>query len=254
MTENGIPLTGGGGGGGGYDSTSSWGRGGGGAIGGSGGAGGGDPFGMQKLQLAMQQLQEQQREFNVGQQAQQTSAQQAATGVTNLVNEYNQAYAQSVNEYTQRYNQMIGLVDSTSGQQAADIRSQYQNQASAGMQNLQRLGMGNTTLGSNMKLGVQGQQSAALNRLADMMNQTKLGVMQGKKSMNDLAPDKSLLLAALSQGGGAAGAYGGQITQALGGLDLGTSFGNPSQEVHQDVPAAGASYSSVGPHPNNQLF
>lgn len=186
----------------------------------SGGGGGASASGM-NYQLGLQQLQEQIREFNVQDQARKASAQQAAGGITSLVNEYNQAYAQAVNQYTQDYNQMLGLVQTTTGQQAADIRTQYGNQSAAGIQNLQRLGMGNTTLGTNLKVGVQGQESQALNRLADLMNQQTLGVIAGHKTVSQLAPDPSIVMSALSQGQGASGNYGGLLTQAMGGLGYG---------------------------------
>jgi hypothetical protein len=178
--------------------------------------------------------QERIREFDIGQRnyEQQLADQKAAaasmgTGLSNLVNEYNRAYAQSRADNENRYNQMLGIADKTTGQQQADVISQFQKGQASGMQNLQRLGMANTTLGASLQQGVQREQSAALNRLADTMQQTKLGIIGSKKTDRELAPDSTLLQAALSQLG-QTGAYG---TGALGGVFGGTSAAQPSVPV-----------------------
>ena len=173
-----------------------------------------------QAKTAQKSLDEQIREYDTGQKALQTSAGQAASGITNLVNEYNQAYATAKGEYEQRYNQMLGVVDSTTGQQAADINTQYGQQSAKNTQNLARLGMGNTTVGNTLALGTQSQQSQALNRLADTMQATKLGIISGHETDKELAPDNSALLAGISSGTSAAGSYGGTITQALSGLNF----------------------------------
>ena len=166
---------------------------------------------------AEQQIQMQQQQYA----AQQQSAQLAAGGLANLVNEYNQSYAQAKGEYEQRYQQMLGIAQNTTGQQAEDVRSQYAQQSANGMQNLQRLGLGNTTVGNTLNLGIQNQQSQALNRLADQMQQTQLGIIGGKKTDAELAPDNSAILAALKQAQQTSGVYGGSITAALSGLGFG---------------------------------
>ena len=201
--------------GGGASAANNWGAKSGGA---SSGGGSNDAGAQLNYMLGMEKLAEQMREFNTTTGAKQSSAQQAAGGVTNMVNEYNQAFAQAKGEYEQRYQQMLGIADATTGQQQADVRSQYGQQAAAGMQGIQRLGMGNTTLGTTMKEGLQGQQSQALNRLADQMQATKLGIIGGHKTASELAPNSDLLKAGISAGTSAAGEYGGTITQALGGI------------------------------------
>jgi hypothetical protein len=172
-------------------------------------------------QTALKQLAEQTREFNVGQQAQQNSAIQAAQGLTGMVNAYNQSYAQAVQQYTQTYNSMLGLIGDVGGQQAADINTQYGNLNSTTMQNLQKLGMGNTTVGSSLQQGNQRQQSLALNSLANQINQQYLGVMSNRKTNAELAPSTALLQSALGQAQSSTGNYGGLLTEALGGLNFG---------------------------------
>ena len=184
-----------------------------------GGSGGGDAAAQLSYQQAMAQLAEQTREYNTTAAAQQASAGQAATGITNLVNQYNQAYAQAVSSYNQTYNQMLGVAQSTTGQQQADVRSQYAAQAASGMQNLQRQGMGGSTVGAVENLGIQNQQSQALNRLADTMQQTELGIMANKKTNQQLAPSTTLIQSALNQMGNY-GPYGGTGPQALSALNF----------------------------------
>ena len=189
----------------------------GGSIGGSGG-GSANQGSQLNYQLGMAQLQQQIAEWNQTQTAQQTSAQQSGQGIAALVNEYNQTYAQAVNQYTQDYNKMLGIASTTSGQQAADIRAQYAQQGATGMQNLQRLGLGNTTLSANNALGAQRGQSAALNTLADQQQAIQLGIIGGHKTNAQLAPDISLLQTAIGQGQNASGVYGGTIGKALTGI------------------------------------
>lgn len=172
---------------------------------------------------AQANLDEQIRQYNTEQNARRTSAIQGGEGLVNLVNEYNRSYAQARYDYEQRYNQMLGIADSTTSQQQADVRAQYAGQRSTGMQKLQRLGMANTSLTSSMQQGLQRGESDSLNRLADTMQQTKLGIIGSKKTAQELAPSRDMILAALAQAQGASGSFGGQLTKALGALDQGLS-------------------------------
>jgi hypothetical protein len=165
--------------------------------------------------LSKQQFGEQQRQFNTGQSnyeaqvlAQQNASKQAGAGLSSLLNTYNQTYAQNRAENESRYNQMLGIADQTTGQQAADIRSSYGKQAASGMQNLQRLGMQNTTLAPTMKAGIQREESNSLNRLADTMQGTKLGIIASHKTDRELAPDSTLLQSAMSNINSQGGVYG----------------------------------------------
>ncbi len=125
------------------------------------------------------------------------------TGLQNLVQGYNTAYEQARRANEQRYQQllagadesiaqrraagqeMLGTLGSISQQEAADIRSEYGQQRSNIMQQLARQGMSGTTVAPTMSLGVQREQSAALNRLADMFARTKLGVQSQEAAAMD---------------------------------------------------------------------
>jgi hypothetical protein len=125
--------------------------------------------------------------------------------------------AKAANE--QRYQQMLGIADTTTGQRAADIRSSYAEQGAQQQQNLARLGMSGTTIAPTMQMGVQREQQSALNRLADQMQQTKLGIIERRE---DEYPKSDVILAltkAMMQGGGAAGAGG--LLEALGTMKVG---------------------------------
>jgi hypothetical protein len=132
--------------------------------------------------LAVDQAKEEKRQFNLkyglyqgllGQQ------QQVQGGMNSLLDQYNNAYnaAKAANE--QKYQQQLGLVNQVSGQQKADTIAGFNKQRADSMQQLARLGMANTTIAPTVQAGIQREQSGALNRLADQMLGTKLGVMQG---------------------------------------------------------------------------
>jgi hypothetical protein len=132
--------------------------------------------------VQQQQIDEQKREFDqkyglykdwMAQYNQQVG------GFNNLLNQYNTAYAQANAQNEQKYNQQLGLTDQNSGQQRADVISASEKQNSDAMQNLARLGMSNTTVGSTLQQGNLRERNAALNRVADSTLQQKLGVMQG---------------------------------------------------------------------------
>jgi hypothetical protein len=109
--------------------------------------------------------------------------------VTDIANEYQRAFAEAKAANEAKYKESLGLVDKTSGQQAADVRSDYTKQRSSALQNLARSGMSGTTVGSTLSKGLGREETSALNRLADQLLQTKLGVMQNFKYE---APDTSI--------------------------------------------------------------
>jgi hypothetical protein len=100
-------------------------------------------------------------------------------GINDLLNSYNAAYNTAKAQNEQKYQSQLGLVDSVTGQKRADTISNYEKQSADAMQNLARLGMANTTVGATTKAGVKREMQSELNRLADQMAGTKLGVMQG---------------------------------------------------------------------------
>jgi len=160
-----------------------------------------EQWGMQK-QLYQQQLE---------------SARQGAAGLTSLVDSYNTAYTEAKAANENRYNQMLGIADQTTGQRLADVRSDYGQQQSNAMQALARLGMGNTTVGNAMRAGTEREKQSALNRVADEMQGTKLGIMERR---TDSYPDQNLIVA-LAQALGSSGVGLGGSIQALGNMKLG---------------------------------
>jgi hypothetical protein len=137
---------------------------------------------------------------------QQAAGRASQGAMSRLVNQYNQAYGQARTANERRYQQLLGIADQTTGQRAADIRSDYASRESDIMQNLARLGMANTTVAPTMALGVEREQQSALNRLADQMQGTKLGIIERR---TDRYPDANVLTSLASmmgQGGGGASA------------------------------------------------
>lgn len=174
--------------------------------------------------LGMAQLQEQIRQYNTNIAAQQTSAKQAEGGLVNLVNEYNTAYSQAKAGYDQRYNQMLGIAQSTTNQQATDTRSQYAQLNASAQQGLQRQGMGGSTVGNTLAIGNQNNQSQALNRLADQMQQTQLGIIGGYDATGKTwAPSQAGITDLIQATAGSTGNYGGLLGTALGGLTAGST-------------------------------
>jgi len=159
--------------------------------------------GKQTIALQEQQLAEQQRQWNerlglyrdwLGQQKEGTG------GISNLYSAYQNQFAEAQAANEAKYKAQLGLVDQTSGQQAADIRSSYGKQRSSALQNLARTGLSNTTVGSTVTQGLQREESSSLNRLADQLLGTKLGVMQGFNYQTpDTGPLQSLIAALAPQ-------------------------------------------------------
>lgn len=122
--------------------------------------------------------------------------QAVAESLSGLVEGYNQAFGQARRANEQRYQQMLriadqdyarsagvreqmrGVAEQTTGQRAADIRSgAYEEEANV-MQRLRQLGMSGTTVAPTLKGGIKTRMEESLNRLADTMQQTKLGIMR----------------------------------------------------------------------------
>lgn len=98
-------------------------------------------------------------------------------GVQSLVDTYNQAFNAAKQEQDLRRQQQLGLLDTTTGQRAADINTQFMNQQSSQLQGLSRLGMANTSAANTIRSGNTRERMSSLNRLADEMQQSKLSVL-----------------------------------------------------------------------------
>jgi len=136
---------------------------------------------------------------------QQGLAGQMGEGLSGMVSQYNQAYGEAKTANEQRYQQMLGIADQTTGQRQADITSAYGQKSSGIMQRLAKLGMANTTVAPTMQMGVDREREAALDRSADQMQQTKLGIMERRTDEYPKSDIIMQLAQALGQGGGAGG-------------------------------------------------
>lgn len=127
-------------------------------------------------------------------------------GMGSMVSEYNRAYGAARTANEQRYQQMLNIAGQTTGQRAADIRSAYGQRESGIMQQLARTGMANTTVAPTMGLGIERERQSALNRLADQMQQTKLGIIERRK---DAYPEMAPVASAIQQVGAGLGGRAG---------------------------------------------
>ena len=134
---------------------------------------------------------------------------EAVSGVDRLVESYNQAYSEARGANEARYQQLLGITDQTTGQRAADIRSDASEERSDLQQGLARTGLSNTTVSPTLTAGVRRREQESLNRLADQMQGTKLGIIERRE---DQYPDSASLQASLS---GLSEGYGGKGVSAL---------------------------------------
>ena len=140
-----------------------------------------------------------------------------AQGLKSLVSGFNQAYGQAKAANEARYQQLLNIASQTTQQRVADIKTAFGQRMSGVMQQLARLGMSNTTIAPTMQMGVEREQQSSLDRLADTMQQTKLGIIEGRE---DPYPDRSSIESIIA---GVGSQYGGgqglqPMLQALAGL------------------------------------
>jgi len=142
----------------------------------------------------------------------------AGTSLSKLINQYNQGWAEAKAANEARYQQGLGIIDQTTGQREADIRSDYAGQRSDIMQQLARTGMGNTTIAPTLGLGVEREKQSALNRLADSLQGTKLGWIERRE---DEYPESDMIVSLINQlGKGSGGQSGSQVYSALGNMRI----------------------------------
>jgi len=143
----------------------------------------------------------------------------AAAGVGDsmqqMIDNYNRAYGEAKDVNEARYQQQLGIADATTGQRMADVSSAFGRQGSDIAQRLAGLGMSNTTVAPTMQLGVERERQSALNRTADEMQQTKLGIIGARE---DRFPDLGSLQSTL------AGAASGKMTPQVAAMLK--AFGN----------------------------
>jgi hypothetical protein len=121
------------------------------------------------------------------------------------VNQFSSRQQEAREANEQRYQQMLDIADQTTQQRAADVRGGYERAGADAMQGLARLGMSNTTVAPTIQAGMEREKQSSLNRLADEMQQTKLGIIERRE---DAYPDMGSLfelIASLAAGGGSQG-------------------------------------------------
>ncbi len=149
----------------------------------------------------------------------QLAASKAGAGsLSTLVNQYNQAYGEARTANEQRYQSMLGITDRTTGQRSEDIRSEGFREQSNVMQQLARQGMAGTTIAPTMRAGIRRGTSEQLNRAADQLQGTKLGIMERRTDEYPRSDIIMQLAQALGQSG--TGDLSG-ILKALSGMKLG---------------------------------
>ena len=192
-----------------------------------------------------------------------------SSGLGNLVQSYNEAFGRATEANESRYRdllgtadqdfanrqatdqRMLGVVNQTTGQREADIKQSYREQRANQMQELARTGMANTTIAPTLRAGSRREEQSSLNRLADEMQGTRLGVLGriGDQSQatklgimerrEDAFPDKNMISNLVSQIG--IGQQGDLLPSILGSLgNLGRNATGGAGVGQGQVSAAGA--------------
>lgn len=147
----------------------------------------------------------------------------AASGLGRLVGSFNRATGQARRANVGRYRRMLNIAGRTTDQRARDIRQGGRESLATQKQQLARQGMGGTTVGQTLGEGVRRGTESNLNRLADQMQQTRLGIMERR---TDEYPDSNIitsLATMLGQGMGAGGVPGAGGAPGAGGGGQGMS-------------------------------
>lgn len=133
--------------------------------------------------------------------------------LSGLQQDYDRKYAEAKSANEQRYQQLLRIADQTTGQRAADIRGGGAAEESNVQQRLRQLGMSGTTIAPTLRAGVRRETESSLNRLADTMQQTKLGIIERRQ---DAYPDRSEITNLVSSIG--TGQQGDLLPSTLGAL------------------------------------
>ena len=141
-----------------------------------------------------------------------------AKGLSALIGSYNKAFGRARTANEQRYQEMLGIMDQTTGQRAADIRSEGVGEQANIMQRLARQGMAGSTVGATMRAGVRRGTQSNLNRLADTMQGRRLGIMERR---TDAYPQAGMITGLAGLLGQSGGVNTGNLASALGKMRLG---------------------------------
>lgn len=142
----------------------------------------------------------------------------AASGLGRLVGSFNRATGKANRANRGRFRRMLDITGRTTDQRARDIRQGGRESLATQKQQLARQGMGGTTVSQTLGEGVRRGTESNLNRLADQMQQTRLGILERR---TDEAPDPNIitsLMTMLGQGMGAGGATPGAMGGGSSGI------------------------------------
>ena len=126
-------------------------------------------------------------------------------GFESMLQNYNESFGQARGANEARYKQMLDITDQTTGQRLADVSSAYNQRGADVQQRLAGLGMANTTVAPTMQFGIDRERQSALNRTADQMQQTKLGIIERR---DDNYPDLGSLQSIIGASSSAFGTRG----------------------------------------------
>jgi hypothetical protein len=146
----------------------------------------------------------------------QQAAGKLGEGFQGLVENYNTAYGAANTANEARYQELLSIADATTDQRKADVSSAFNQQGADAQQRLAGLGMSNTTIAPTLMAGIERERQHALNRTADQMQQTKLGIIERKE---DNFPDLASLQSIIGGTGSAFGTRGiDAMLQAFGNV------------------------------------
>lgn len=138
------------------------------------------------------------------------------SGLSSLIGNYNQAYAEAKSANEARYQQALGILDQNTGQRLADIRSDSASAISNVYQNLARNGLGASSVGNVEAAGERRRMNEELNRASDSLAAQKVGLIERRQ---DPYPDQGSLASLVTGIGSAAGASGlNSLVAALAGM------------------------------------
>jgi hypothetical protein len=186
--------------------------------------------------------------FDAGQFEREQLSPGTISGVNRLVESYNKAFGEAKSANEARYQQLLGITDETTGQRAADIRGRGEEERSDLQQGLARTGLSNTTVSPTLTVGSKRRESEALNRLADQLQGTKLGIIERR---TDAFPDPAALQSSLSKLGEGYGSGGMEtLFNALANIDQSSSGAlpgvTPVQSLQQVAPGGTAQPAAPG--------
>ncbi len=143
------------------------------------------------------------------------------------------------------FRQMLNLTRANTGQRLTDIRSDAFDRGANQQQNLSRLGMGNTTVGTALESGNLRDMQADLNRASDDLSGREIGLLERRQgALNQLSQsDQSRRLGIMGQRQSSLSelAQRAQATK-MGVIERRTDAGPSSQSIMDIIAGIGSQY------------